>query len=1566
MKKKLLSAFLSLVLCVSMVPATSFADQAQAEDAGQSYENPEGTEAEAQVAAQQSEAGDNQGSASQGRAASATRSLSGDSEQKDSSVVKLTHGSEVAYYDTWKEADAAASNGDTLTLLKDVSEGLQLRKELTIDLNGHNLTGATYVTSNSSITLVDSCGGGSVSSLKVHSTPESCSLTVPAGNDDLEIKKLVVGRFTSIALSSGKYESIEKDSVMGSSMNELHDLLANGYTFAQADSSDDLIKVYGTGSASNVKVVSHSTHVYTSATSERVEPGQCYCGYWCQHECGPYGDGGCAECYLPLMASVTDDAGHASYYTEFDAAVSAALEKGVNKITALHHLQQFSGPEPISLENLEVANFTLEFEWIADLPKTTVTVDSLGTSVVITGGGGCGKVLVKNCAGITFSNARIDQLDVSDSSIVQGMKFWGEINEKISLPEGCKVKDLLPDSGYGCKNLADGVADPWNSINLDTNVIEGNFAIKPIPITSMSITPDKTQIEVGGTVTLEANVSLVDDDYSVDEYKWYEAKGQEEEYLTTTNSNTLNTGSSLAVGSHTIRCKASRDGYVKSADCVVDVTKKSYMEGDDFTAPTGVSDLTYTGKEQSLVTAPTKVPNGACVQYHVGENDWQDEIPTAKDAGNYSVYWRIVGNDQYSDYYEDSPIAVSIGQAEAGNPETGSLEITQYVAGAYTFDVAQLLPELSAEGASYGDIQYSVTNVDLLNGYYDESKAPAQIDDTGALSLPIQENKNTGTGEVGKVAVEAKTKNYGTIKLQIKVSVRELSLDFELTGPCGQENTETFDVGAKLPNDAQITSVEMKDPTSILSSITPTFVMGKKSCTIEVTSRIFDEPQSAALPIAVETENYGIIAGTIKVTLTGKYIVNIAACPQDALYDGNSHSGYSGTVSATLKTSGEPYTGNDLTYTYAKVDGSVLEGAPSEPGDYTLTIAVPDSNETYKGSTKIQFAIVSEAEALYQTEEDGEWQGGTFDEALLDVYDGGTVKLLKNVGRVRYADLVRPVTITSNDPSAPCKIYAKSDQHGYLLNVDTGASAQRDVSGGVMLENVVVDGGSQDGLTAKRAAIAVSSGHLTLGAGAVVQNNTNALWENGHQSGIGGGICVNGGALTLGAGSVVRNNRVDNGQTDSTADGVGGGIGIYKGTLVIDGGCITGNEAVRGGGVYLQNNGSIELKSGSLEGNASRKNGAAVYVNTGNAENTFVMTGGTISGNTASGNGGGVFVKDGTFVMKGGVITSNTAQYGGGAFVNNNAPNYHAIFKLSGGSISNNTALGYGGGIICAPGGEIRLSGSPFITSNTSGEEECGGIYLNGDGGANADADVIIEGALTEQARVSFFAWKQKNEFVVAMPEDGYIITSADKGQLHYAGQSFGLKLNDAGNVVLYQADFTVEAKAYGGGSISPSGKMGVFRGDSVKFTIAPDEGFVVKDVTVDGQSVMNDVADDGQNGVAVKTYVLKDIQSGHEVNAFFEEVPSGGDEGGDGGGGAEGGNGGSDDSTTPPDGSSGSDQQTPTALNKDAASDESARGVAKAGDSSGIVMAAVAGVAVVAAGAVLMAVRRVRKRDDA
>lgn len=70
---------------------------------------------------------------------------------------------------------------------------------------------------------------------------------------------------------------------------------------------------------------------------------------------------------------------------------------------------------------------------------------------------------------------------------------------------------------------------------------------------------------------------------------------------------------------------------------------------------------------------------------------------------------------------------------------------------------------------------------------------------------------------------------------------------------------------------------------------------------------------------------------------------------------------------------------------------------------------------------------------------------------------------------------------------------------------------------------------------------------------------------------------------------------------------------------------------------------------------------------------------------------------------------------------------------------------------------------------------------------------------------------------------------------------------------------YTVSASAGEGGSISPSGKTSVDKGDDLTFAITPDEGYVVDDVLVDGVSVGS-----------VTSYTLRDVAKSHTISASF------------------------------------------------------------------------------------------------
>ena len=76
-----------------------------------------------------------------------------------------------------------------------------------------------------------------------------------------------------------------------------------------------------------------------------------------------------------------------------------------------------------------------------------------------------------------------------------------------------------------------------------------------------------------------------------------------------------------------------------------------------YIAPTAKT-LTYNGKEQTLVNAGIVSSNGAKMLYSLSENGvYGEEIPRAKEAGSYKVWYRIDGG---SDYEDVAPASVDV------------------------------------------------------------------------------------------------------------------------------------------------------------------------------------------------------------------------------------------------------------------------------------------------------------------------------------------------------------------------------------------------------------------------------------------------------------------------------------------------------------------------------------------------------------------------------------------------------------------------------------------------------------------------------------------------------------------------------------------------------------------------------------------------------------------------------------------------------------------------------------------------------------------------------------------
>ena len=69
------------------------------------------------------------------------------------------------------------------------------------------------------------------------------------------------------------------------------------------------------------------------------------------------------------------------------------------------------------------------------------------------------------------------------------------------------------------------------------------------------------------------------------------------------------------------------------------------------TAPTANA-LTYNGTEQALVTAGKTT--GGTMLYRLDDSEWSEQLPTAKNAGEYTVWYKVQGNAEYADVAEQS------------------------------------------------------------------------------------------------------------------------------------------------------------------------------------------------------------------------------------------------------------------------------------------------------------------------------------------------------------------------------------------------------------------------------------------------------------------------------------------------------------------------------------------------------------------------------------------------------------------------------------------------------------------------------------------------------------------------------------------------------------------------------------------------------------------------------------------------------------------------------------------------------------------------------------------------
>ena len=174
-------------------------------------------------------------------------------------------------------------------------------------------------------------------------------------------------------------------------------------------------------------------------------------------------------------------------------------------------------------------------------------------------------------------------------------------------------------------------------------------------------------------------------------------------------------------------------------------------------APTAKS-LTFNGSAQALVNAGT--PSGGTMQYKLNSGSWSTTIPTATNAGSYTVYYKVVGDANHNDN-SGSSVAVTINRKALGANSSSFKYTTTSVTKTYLW-------ELNG---------YTNSTLTIPSGctvtYSSSNTGVATVNGSGTLSAGTTANTNT------TITATLATGNYtGTATYTIKGTNKVLTYNY--------------------------------------------------------------------------------------------------------------------------------------------------------------------------------------------------------------------------------------------------------------------------------------------------------------------------------------------------------------------------------------------------------------------------------------------------------------------------------------------------------------------------------------------------------------------------------------------------------------------------------------------------------------------------------------------------------------------------------------------------------------------------------------------------------------------
>ena len=259
-----------------------------------------------------------------------------------------------------------------------------------------------------------------------------------------------------------------------------------------------------------------------------------------------------------------------------------------------------------------------------------------------------------------------------------------------------KIRVTIAKGTTGSLKLTDGLpGTPTVFSKIDGGAVKWSYTVETTPVTVVSSISGNLSVAIAKPVVNQAPVTTLTDSQYSGTITWDPAVTSGGNFaastvytanvtLTAQDGYQFANGVSPTVTDATISDKSvSADGKTLTFKAKFAVTG-SLPAATVTAAPTAYTSLEYNGSEQFLLNFVGTAPNGT-MHYSLDNATWSTAIPKGKNAGDYTVYYKAVGNSGYSDSAVAS-ISATIGQKNISTVTIDPIPDQTYTGNAITPD----------------------------------------------------------------------------------------------------------------------------------------------------------------------------------------------------------------------------------------------------------------------------------------------------------------------------------------------------------------------------------------------------------------------------------------------------------------------------------------------------------------------------------------------------------------------------------------------------------------------------------------------------------------------------------------------------------------------------------------------------------------------------------------------------------------------------------------------------------------------------------------------------------------